>query len=137
MFEICLGEGLLDRLAGQQLVLGDQVGSHAPDPRVQGMVDRGEIGSDPLDPLVDQKVDDLGLRAGMTIEVGDVVARWLGPAVSVPARVEHDDIALPDLLALRDAALDVCEAIEGPWPGDGPQVDHKARPVELIEPDAT
>src|SRR5487761_2731186 len=99
------------------------------------MVDRREVCADPLDLPVDEVVDHLRHRTWVPIEIGHVVARRHRPAVAVPAGVEDDDVVLPDLLALREAALDVRKAVPPPGPGDRPEVDHQARPVQLVEAD--
>src|SRR6266581_8906254 len=99
------------------------------------MVHRGEVAAEPADLLVDEVVAHLRHRAGVAVEVHDVVARRLRPVEAVPAGVEDYDVSLADLLPFWETAEDVLQRVVGPGLGDRSEIDHQARAVEIADGD--
>src|SRR5437870_3468018 len=104
VLEVLHREGLVDRLPGQLLVLLHEIRTEVADPHVQRVIHRRNVAADHLHALGDQVIADLRLWTGVAIEVHDVISRGLRPVIPIPPRVEEDDVALADLLALRQAA---------------------------------
>ena len=100
------------------------------------MIHGSQVRAEPFDLLfVDEVVDHLGLRAGVSIEVHDVVAGRLGPVVLVPTGVEDHDVAFADLLTARHAVEHLVQRVERPWPRDRSHVDHQPRAHQVGQRD--